>query len=419
MDEKLVIKGYEYAKEVYAGRGVDVDKAIEAMKGVPISMNCWQADDVLGFDGDDTLSGGIATTGNYPGRARTADELRADADKAMSMIPGEKKFNLHASYANLNGRKIERSEYTADLFSEWMDWAKERGMGLDFNPTYFSHPMVKDGFTLASPDKAVRDYWIEHGKRCREIGEAFYKTLGKECVINYWMPDGYKDNPIDMAGPRARMVESLDAIFAGGNIEGVKEAVESKLFGLGVESYTVGSHELMMGYAITRNKLYCLDAGHFHPTEVISNKISSIMQYMPELLLHVSRPVRWDSDHVVTMDDELMAIMQQVVRNGYTQRVKIALDFFDASINRLAAWIIGTRNARKALLRANLENTAELKKLELDTDFTARLALTEEDKTLPFGAIWDYYCLKEGVPVGEDWLKEVRDYEKNVMSARG
>ena len=418
MDEKLVIKGYEYAKEVYAGRGVDVDKAIEAMKGVPISMNCWQADDVLGFDGDDTLSGGIATTGNYPGRARTADELRADADKAMSMIPGEKKFNLHASYANLNGRKIERSEYTADLFSEWMDWAKERGMGLDFNPTYFSHPMVKDGFTLASPDKAVRDYWIEHGKRCREIGEAFYKTLGKECVINYWMPDGYKDNPIDMAGPRARMVESLDAIFAGGNIEGVKEAVESKVFGLGVESYTVGSHELMMGYAITRNKLYCLDAGHFHPTEVISNKISSIMQYMPELLLHVSRPVRWDSDHVVTMDDELMAIMQQVVRNGYTQRVKIALDFFDASINRLAAWIIGTRNARKALLRANLENTAELKKLELDTDFTARLALTEEDKTLPFGAIWDYYCLKEGVPVGEDWLKEVRDYEKNVMSAR-
>lgn len=419
MDEKLVIKGYEYGKEVYAGRGVDVDKAIEAMKGVPISMNCWQADDVLGFDGDDTLSGGIATTGNYPGRARTADELRADADKAMSMIPGEKKFNLHASYANLNGRKIERSEYTADLFSEWMDWAKERGMGLDFNPTYFSHPMVKDGFTLASPDKAVRDYWIEHGKRCREIGEAFYKTLGKECVINYWMPDGYKDNPIDMAGPRARMVESLDAIFAGGNIEGVKEAVESKVFGLGVESYTVGSHELMMGYAITRNKLYCLDAGHFHPTEVISNKISSIMQYMPELLLHVSRPVRWDSDHVVTMDDELMAIMQQVVRNGYTQRVKIALDFFDASINRLAAWIIGTRNARKALLRANLENTAELKKLELDADFTARLALTEEDKTLPFGAIWDYYCLKEGVPVGEDWLKEVRDYEKNVMSARG
>lgn len=419
MDEKLVIKGYEYAKEVYAGRGVDVDKAIEAMKGVPISMNCWQADDVLGFDGDDTLSGGIATTGNYPGRARTADELRADADKAMSMIPGEKKFNLHASYANLNGRKIERSEYTADLFSEWMDWAKERGMGLDFNPTYFSHPMVKDGFTLASPDKAVRDYWIEHGKRCREIGEAFYKTLGKECVINYWMPDGYKDNPIDMAGPRARMVESLDSIFAGGNIEGVKEAVESKVFGLGVESYTVGSHELMMGYAITRNKLYCLDAGHFHPTEVISNKISSIMQYMPELLLHVSRPVRWDSDHVVTMDDELMAIMQQVVRNGYTQRVKIALDFFDASINRLAAWIIGTRNARKALLRANLENTAELKKLELDADFTARLALTEEDKTLPFGAIWDYYCLKEGVPVGEDWLKEVRDYEKNVMSARG
>ena len=418
MDEKLVLKGYEYAKEVYAGRGIDVDAAIAAVDGVPISMNCWQADDVLGFDSGDSLSGGIATTGNYPGRARTPEELRADADVAMSMIPGCKKFNLHASYAELGGRKVERSEYTAELFAAWMDWAAERGMGLDFNPTYFSHPMVKDGFTLSSPDKAVRDYWIEHGKRCREIGEAFYKKLGKECVINYWMPDGYKDTPADMAAPRARMIESLDAIFAGGSIEGVKEAVESKVFGLGLESYTVGSHELMMGYALSRGKLYCLDAGHFHPTEVISNKISSIMQFMPEALLHVSRPVRWDSDHVVAMDDELMAIMQQVVRGGYTDRVKIALDFFDASINRLAAWIIGTRNARKALLRANLENTAQLKELELAGDLTGRLALMEEDKTLPFGAVWDYYCLKAGVPVGDAWLDKVRDYEKQVMLSR-
>lgn len=418
MDEKLVLKGYEYAKEVYAGRGIDVDAAIAAVDGVPISMNCWQADDVLGFDSGDSLSGGIATTGNYPGRARTPDELRADADVAMSMIPGCKKFNLHASYAELGGRKVERSEYTAELFAAWMDWAAERGMGLDFNPTYFSHPMVKDGFTLSSPDKAVRDYWIEHGKRCREIGEAFYRRLGKECVINYWMPDGYKDTPADMAAPRARMIESLDAIFAGGSIEGVKEAVESKVFGLGLESYTVGSHELMMGYALSRGKLYCLDAGHFHPTEVISNKISSIMQFMPEALLHVSRPVRWDSDHVVAMDDELMAIMQQVVRGGYTDRVKIALDFFDASINRLAAWIIGTRNARKALLRANLENTAQLKELELAGDLTGRLALMEEDKTLPFGAVWDYYCLKAGVPVGDAWLDKVRDYEKQVMLSR-
>ena len=418
MDEKLVLKGYEYAKEVYAGRGIDVDAAIAAVDGVPISMNCWQADDVLGFDSGDSLSGGIATTGNYPGRARTPEELRADADVAMSMIPGCKKFNLHASYAELGGRKLERSEYTAEQFAAWMDWAAERGMGLDFNPTYFSHPMVKDGFTLSSPDKAVRDYWIEHGKRCREIGEAFYKKLGKECVINYWMPDGYKDTPADMAAPRARMIESLDAIFAGGSIEGVKEAVESKVFGLGLESYTVGSHELMMGYALSRGKLYCLDAGHFHPTEVISNKISSIMQFMPEALLHVSRPVRWDSDHVVAMDDELMAIMQQVVRGGYTDRVKIALDFFDASINRLAAWIIGTRNARKALLRANLENTAQLKELELAGDLTGRLALMEEDKTLPFGAVWDYYCLKAGVPVGDAWLDKVRDYEKQVMLSR-
>ena len=418
MDEKLVLKGYEYAKEVYAGRGIDVDAAIAAVDGVPISMNCWQADDVLGFDSGDSLSGGIATTGNYPGRARTPDELRADDDVAMSMIPGCKKFNLHASYAELGGRKVERSEYTAELFAAWMDWAAERGMGLDFNPTYFSHPMVKDGFTLSSPDKAVRDYWIEHGKRCREIGEAFFRRLGKECVINYWMPDGYKDTPADMAAPRARMIESLDAIFAGGSIEGVKEAVESKVFGLGLESYTVGSHELMMGYALSRGKLYCLDAGHFHPTEVISNKISSIMQFMPEALLHVSRPVRWDSDHVVAMDDELMAIMQQVVRGGYTDRVKIALDFFDASINRLAAWIIGTRNARKALLRANLENTAQLKELELAGDLTGRLALMEEDKTLPFGAVWDYYCLKAGVPVGDACLDKVRDYEKQVMLSR-
>ena len=336
----------------------------------------------------------------------------------MSMIPGPKKFNLHASYAELHGRKVERSEYTAELFKGWIDWARERNLGLDFNPTYFSHPMVKDGFTLSSADPAVREYWIEHGKRCREIGAEFYRALGKECVINYWMPDGYKDNPADMAGPRARMVESLDAIFAGGAIAGVKEAVESKVFGLGVESYTVGSHELMLGYAITRGKLYCLDAGHFHPTEVISNKISSIMQFMPEALLHVSRPVRWDSDHVVTLDDELIAIMQQVVRNGYTERVKIALDFFDASINRLAAWIIGTRNARKALLKASLENTAQLKQLELDGDLTGRLALMEEDKTLPFGAVWDYYCLREGVPAGDRWLDTVRDYEKRIMLAR-
>lgn len=419
MNEKIVIKGYEYAKEVYAGRGIDVDAAIAAMKDVAISMNCWQGDDVLGFEGAQDLTGGIAATGNYPGRARTADELRADADIAMSMIPGKKKFNLHASYAELGGRKVERSEYDASLFAGWMDWAKERKLGLDFNPTYFSHPMVKDGFTLASADPEVRAYWIEHGKRCREIGQAFYKALGEECVINYWMPDGYKDTPADMAAPRARMVESLDAIFAGGDIEGVKEAVESKVFGLGLESYTVGSHELMMGYALTRGKLYCLDAGHFHPTEFISNKISSLMQFMPEALLHVSRPVRWDSDHVVALDDELMAIMQQVVRGGYTSRVKLALDFFDASINRLAAWIIGTRNARKALLRAYLENTAQLKQLELEGDWTGRLALMEEDKSLPFGAIWDYYCMQEGVPVGDEWLNMVRKYEKDVTLARG
>lgn len=420
MNEKLIVKGFEYAQEVYAAHGVDVEAAIKAADKLPISMNCWQGDDVRGFEGgaEAGASGGIATTGSYPGSARTADELRADADEAMRLIPGVKKFNLHASYAELNGRNIGRNAYTPDLFEGWLEWAEERGIGLDFNATYFSHPMVKDGFTLSSPDKAVRDYWIEHGKRCRSIGKAFYDRLGCECVINYWMPDGYKDDPADMAAPRARMVASLDEIFKGGNIEGVKEAVESKLFGLGVESYTVGSHELMLGYAITRGKLCCLDAGHFHPTEVISGKISAVMQFLPEVLLHVSRPVRWDSDHVVIMDDELMAIMHQVVRNDYAERVKLALDFFDASINRLAAWVIGTRNTRKALLRANLENIALLKRLELDGDLSGRLAVMEEEKTLPFGAVWDYYCLRAGVPVGDDWLNEVRGYEKRVLLAR-
>ena len=420
MDEKTIVRGYEYARELYAAYGVDTDAAMRATASIPVSMNCWQADDVVGFEGaaGAGATDGIATTGNYPGRARTADELRADADVAMGMIPGIKRFNLHASYASLNGRKIERSDYTPDLYQDWIDWAKQKGIALDFNPTYFGHPMVKDGLTLSSPDKGVRDYWIAHGIACREIGKAFYSALGKPCVINYWMPDGYKDTPADYAAPRQRMVESLDAIFAAGPIEGVKEAVESKVFAIGVESYTVGSHELMMGYAITRNKLYCLDAGHFHPTEVISNKLSSIMQFMPEALLHVSRPVRWDSDHVVTMDDELMAIMQQIVYNGYEKRVNIALDFFDASINRLAAWIIGTRNAQKALLRANLSNIALLKGLESAGDLTGRLAMMEEEKTLPFGAVWDYYCLQQNVPVGSAWLDEVRKYEKDVMFKR-
>ena len=418
--EKLVQAGFDYAKEVYASKGVDVEAAMEKAANTAISLHCWQGDDVVGFEGGGGASGGIATTGNYPGRARTADELRADLDLAMPMIPGKSKLNLHASYAELNGKKIDRDEYSVAEFQGWVDWAKSKKIGLDFNPTYFSHPFAEDGFTLASRNEAHRKFWIEHGKRCREIGEEFGKQLGIPCVINFWMPDGYKDNVEDSATPRKLMLDSLDQIFAAKQISGdlVKDAVESKLFGLGVEAYTVGSSELMLGYAITRKKLLCLDAGHFHPTEKISQKISACMQYLDEMLLHVSRPMRWDSDHVVTLDDELQDIMNEIVKNGYQDRVNIALDFFDASINRVAAWIIGTRNAQKALLKAYLSPTATIKAAEVAQDYTSRLALQEEAKTLPFTAIWDMYCQKQGAPVGDHWLTLVKQYEKDVLSKR-
>ena len=413
MADLWIQKGFDYAREVYAAHGVDVEAAMKKAAQVPISLHCWQADDVVGCEGEGGgASGGIATTGNYPGRARTAAGIREDANLALSLIPGALKFNLHASYAEKGGRKVDRDAYTIREFQNWVDWAKEKGIGLDFNPTYFSHPLAEDGFTLASRNEKTRSFWIEHGKRCREIGEEFAKALDKTCVINYWMPDGYKDLPADTATPRALMRNSLDQIFAKPIDENlVLEAVESKLFGLGVESYTVGSHEFMLSYALTHNKLYTLDAGHFHPTEVISAKISALMQFMPRILLHVSRGVRWDSDHVITLDDELMNIMTEVIRGGYEQRVNIALDYFDASINRIAAWVIGTRNARKALLRACLEPTEALKKAEAEGDYTTRLALTEEFRTLPFSAVWDYFCAQQNVPVGEAWLGEVKAYE--------
>ena len=416
MSDALIQKGYDYAREVYAAHGVDVEAAMEKAAAVPISLHCWQADDVVGCEGEGGgASGGIATTGNYPGRARTAQEIREDADLALSLIPGELKFNLHASYAELGGRKLDRDAYTIREFQNWVDWAKEKKIGLDFNPTYFSHPLAEDGFTLASRDDKKRAFWIEHGKRCREIGAEFGRQLGKTCVINYWMPDGYKDLPADTATPRQLMINALDSIFAEPIDENlVLEAVESKLFGLGVESYTVGSHEFMMGYALTRNKLYTLDAGHFHPTELISAKISAVMQFMPKILLHVSRGVRWDSDHVITLDDELNNIMTEVIRGGYEHRVNIALDYFDASINRVAAWVIGTRNARKALLRACLEPTEALKKAEYEGDYTTRLALTEEFRTLPFAAVWGYFCEQQNVPAGEEWLAQVKAYEAKL-----
>ena len=420
MSDQLILKGYEYAKEVYAAHGVDVEQAMKKCAQVPISMHCWQADDVVGCEGEGGGAGnGIATTGNYPGRARNGDEIRQDADLAMSMIPGTLKFNLYASYAELGGRKVDRDAYTIEQFTNWVDWAAEKKIGLDFNPTCFSHPYAADGFTLSHPDEKIRTCWIEHGKRCREIGAEFARRLGKTCVINHWMPDGYKDIPADTVAPRQRMVDSLNRIFAEPiDPKLVLDSVESKLFALGVESYTVGSHELMMGYALTHGVMYTLDAGHFHPTEVISAKISALLQFMPKILLHVSRGVRWDSDHVITLDDELQNIMNEVVRGGYEERVCLALDYFDASINRLGAWVIGMRNARKALLKAYLEPYAPIKQAEENWDYTSRLALMEEEKTLPFAPVWDYFCAQQNVPVGDAWLSQVKQYEKDVLSRR-
>ena len=421
ISEKLVQTGFDYAKEVYASKGVDVEAAMAKAAATSISVNCWQGDDIGGFEGAAGGAGnGLATTGNYPGRARTADELRADMDFAFARIPGKLKANLHANYAELNGKKLDRDEYTADLFKNWIDWAKDKKIGLDFNPTYFSHPYAEDGFTLATRDEKRRRFWVEHGKRCREIGEVFARETGIPCVINHWMPDGFKDNVECSSAPRELMVKSLDEVFAAKEISTdlVKDAVESKLFAVGVEAYTVVSGEFALAYALTRNKLLCLDAGHFHPTEVISQKISAVMQFMPEMLLHVSRPMRWDSDHVVALDDELQNIMNEIVKNGYDKRVNIALDFFDASINRVAAWIIGTRNSQKALLKAYLCPTDPIKAAENELDYTTRLALQEEAKTLPFTAIWDMYCLRQGCPVGDAWLDDVRKYEKDVLSKR-
>ncbi len=413
-------KAYELAKEQYAAIGVDTDAVLEQLQKAVISMHCWQGDDVGGFLFKDiALSGGIQTTGNYPGKANTAEELRADINKAMSLIPGRQKLNLHAIYAD-TAEKVDLDALEPHHFESWVQWAKEQKTGLDFNPTCFSHPMADSGFTISSADKAVRDFWIRHCKQSRKIANYFGEQLGETAVTNFWFPDGYKDIPIDREAPRYRMMTALDEVFADQYDEKyTRDALESKVFGIGAESYTVGSNEFCLGYAVSRRKMYCLDAGHFHPTEVISDKIPSTLLFTDRLLLHVSRPVRWDSDHVVIMDDELLAIAQSLVRTGLIDRTYIGLDFFDASINRIAAWVIGTRNMQKALLRAMLEPTEALKKIELEGDYTARLALTEEYKTYPFGAVWDYFCFKNNVPVQANWLAEVRRYEKEVLAKRG
>lgn len=410
---------YQAAKAIYREMGVDTDAAIEAVKKIPISIHCWQGDDVLGFlTPDVALSGGIQTTGNYPGRARTAEELRRDMEFAMKMIPGKHRVNLHAIYADTD-EKVELTDLEPRHFATWVDWAKEHGLGLDFNPTCFSHPMAASGFTISSPDKTVRDFWVKHCQASRKISEYFGKSLGTKSVMNLWFPDGYKDIPVDREAPRYRMMTALDEVLSVPvDPKYHIDALESKVFGIGAESYTVGSHEFSYGYAMSRGIAYCLDAGHFHPTEVISDKISSVLFYTKELLLHVSRPVRWDSDHVVILDDELNAIAQALVRTNLVERTHIGLDYFDASINRVAAWVIGTRNMCKALLKACLEPTDALKKIEVEGDYTSRLALVEELKTYPFGAVWDYYCEQMGVPVRDAWLADVKQYEKDVLSKR-
>jgi len=412
-------QAFALAKERYAGLGVDVEKALRHLSRIPISLHCWQGDDVGGFEnrGGD-LGGGLAVTGNYPGKARTPDELRADVEKALSLIPGRHRLNLHASYAETDGKRVERNELAPEHFRRWMDWAKRNGLGMDFNGTYFSHPKAGDGFTLAHRDKAIRQFWIEHGIACREIGAAIGKALGKTCITNIWIADGYKDTPADRKGPRERLADALDNIFQAPISPKLNlDCVEPKLFGIGSESYVVGSHEFYLGYAITRKKLLCLDAGHYHPTESISDKISSVLQFLPEILLHVSRGIHWDSDHVVTLTDDLQAIAREIVANGYADRVHIGLDYFDASINRVAAWVIGTRNMLRALLLGLLEPPA-IREAEAAGDHTARLALQEEAKLLPFGAVWDHYCDTKEVPVAEGWLPEVKQYEREVLTNR-
>ncbi len=409
------------ASDAYAQLGVDTEAALAALATIPISLHCWQGDDVGGFEkeGSELSGGGIQATGNYPGKARSLAELRADLDKALSLIPGKHRLNLHACYADLGGRKLDRNAYTVADFQSWIDWCQERGLGMDFNPSYFSHPLAADGITLSHPDEGIRKFWIDHGIVCRGIAAEAGRQLGSPVITNFWIPDGSKDLPIDRKGPRKRLEESLDAIFAEALDPALtRDAVECKLFGIGSESYVVGSHEFYMGYAVTRQKLLCLDAGHFHPTESLADKISSVLQFVPEILLHVSRGVRWDSDHVVLLDDPTRAIAEEIVRGGFVDRTHFGLDFFDASINRVAAWVIGTRNALKALLLALLEPATKLRQLENDGDFTSRLAVLEELKTLPFGAVWDEYCRRQQVPSGTAWLAEVKSYEEKILSLR-
>lgn len=413
-------QAYRLARERYSAIGVDVDRALAILERISISIHCWQGDDVTGFEQrGESLGGGLAVTGRAPGKARTPDELRADLDQALSVIPGKHRLNLHASYGEFGRNRVDRDEVGPEHFRNWIAWAKERGLKIDFNPTYFAHPKATDGFTLAHHDSAIRQFWIEHGIRCREIGAAIGRALGSPCVTNIWIPDGFKDTPADRHTPRVRLAESLDAIFKKPVSPKFNlDCVEPKLFGIGSESYVVGSHEFYVGYAITRKKMLCLDSGHFHPTESIADKISSLLQYLPQILLHVSRGVRWDSDHVVTLNEDLHAITREIVANNYLSRVRIGMDYFDASINRIAAWVIGARNVLRALLFALLEPASQLREAELAGDYTTRLMLQEQMKALPWGAVWNHFCERHSVPQDAAWLPIIKRYESQIVKRR-
>ncbi len=414
------MKNYETAKVDYAKYGIDTEKAMKILKDVPISIHCWQGDDVVGFDSKEALSGGIQTTGNYPGKATTPEQLMADMDKVFSLVPGKKKLNLHACYAIFeNGEYANRDALEPKHFAKWVRFAKERGMGIDFNPTFFSHPNVKDNLTLSSPDEKTRKFWVDHGKACLKIAEYFAKETGEPCVMNIWIPDGYKEIPADRLGPRARFKKSLDEILAVPYDKSkVYITLESKVFGIGLENYTVGSAEFCLSYSTKAGITPLMDNGHYHPTEVVSDKISSLLLFNEKIALHVTRPVRWDSDHVVLFDDETKEIAKEIVRNDALDRVFIALDYFDASVNRVAAWTVGARNMQKALLNALLLPSEKLAAYQNKADYTKMLAMSEEFKTFPFGDIWDEYCEREGVPVGADWIRDVEIYEAEVLSKR-
>lgn len=419
--KELTEKAYQIAREQYSGLGIDTDQAIGRMEQVTLSLHCWQTDDVGGFETpDSSLSGGgIQATGNYPGKAGSIAQMRQDLEKVLALLPGKYRLNLHAIYGDFKGVRVDRDQIEPAHFQSWYDWCKKQGIGMDFNPTFFSHPKAADGFTLSSKEENIRLFWVEHLKKCRKISAEAGKQLGTPCVMNIWIPDGSKDIPVDRNAHRAILKKSLDeALSVEYPKEYMKDALESKLFGIGAESMTVGSHEFYLGYAITNNKLICLDNGHFHPTEQVGDKISSCLLFVDELLLHLTRPVRWDSDHAVTLNEDVQLIASEIIRNDFLRRVNIGLDFFDASINRIGAYVIGSRAVKKAFLYAFLEPTAQLRTYEEQGKNFERLALLEELKTKPFGAVWDYYCLKAGVPVGEDFIAEIQEYEANVLNTR-